>query len=131
LGGQQQQRERWKRGIAQLNGNMGEALGQIYVQRHFPAESRRQMDDLIKNLRGAFGERLQKLEWMDDETRAEALKKLAAFEPRIGHPTKWIDYSNLRVDPNNPLANAVNSGDSNGSCSCRVCPTRSTVGCGT
>jgi endothelin-converting enzyme/putative endopeptidase len=111
LSGQQAQRERWKRGIGLLNGNMGEALGQIYVQRHFPAESRRQMDELIVNLRAAFAERLQKLEWMDDETRAEALKKLTAFEPRIGHPTKWIDYGKLRVDPNDPLGNAVRSGE--------------------
>jgi putative endopeptidase len=110
LGGQQAQRERWKRGISLLNGNLGEALGQIYVQRHFPAESRRQMDDLIKNLRAAFGERLQKLEWMDDETRKEALAKLEAFEPRIGHPVKWIDYSAYQADPNDPLGNAVRSG---------------------
>jgi endothelin-converting enzyme/putative endopeptidase len=110
LSGQQQQRERWKRGIGLLNANMGEALGQIYVERHFPGESRRQMDDLIKNLRVAFAERLQKLEWMDDETRKEALAKLDAFEPRIGHPVKWIDYRTYGVDPNDPLGNAVRSG---------------------
>jgi endothelin-converting enzyme/putative endopeptidase len=111
LSGQQAQRERWKRGIGLLNGNMGEALGQIYVERHFPAESRRKMDELIVNLRGAFAERLQKLEWMDAETRAEALRKLDAFEPRIGHPTKWIDYSAMQVDPNDLLGNAVRSGE--------------------
>jgi putative endopeptidase len=109
LNGQQAQRERWKRGIALLNGNLGEALGQIYVQRHFPAESRRQMDALIGNLRAAFAERLQRLEWMDDETRREALAKLEAFEPRIGHPTRWIDYSRFRVDPADPLGNAIRS----------------------
>ncbi len=111
LSGQQAQRERWKRGISLLNNNLGEALGQIYVQRHFPAESRRQMDELIVNLRAAFAERLQRLEWMDDETRAEALRKLEAFEPRIGHPTKWIDYGSYRADPNDPLGNAVRSGE--------------------
>jgi endothelin-converting enzyme/putative endopeptidase len=111
LSGQQQQRERWKRGISLLNGNLGEALGQIYVQRHFPAENRRQMNELIGNLRSAFAERLQRLEWMDDETRREALAKLDAFEPRIGHPTKWIDYTAFRVDPSDPLGNAIRSGE--------------------
>jgi endothelin-converting enzyme/putative endopeptidase len=109
LSGQQAQRERWKRGLGLLNGNLGEALGQIYVQRHFPAENRRQMDELIVNLRAAFADRLQRIEWMDDATRREALAKLERFEPRIGHPTKWIDYSSLEVDPADPLGNAVRS----------------------
>jgi endothelin-converting enzyme/putative endopeptidase len=109
LGGQQQQRDRWKRGLALLNNNLGEAVGQIYVQRHFPAESRRQMDELIRNLRAAFAERLQRIEWMDDATRREALAKLERFEPRIGHPVKWIDYSTFRIDPADPLGNAVRS----------------------
>jgi len=109
LNGQEQQRDRWKRGIALVNGNLGEAIGRVYVERHFPAESRRQMDELIGNLRGAFAERLQNLEWMDAETRAQALAKLERFEPRIGHPVNWIDYSNFRVDPRDPLGNAVRS----------------------
>jgi putative endopeptidase len=111
LAGQQQQRERWKRGISLLNGSMGEALGQIYVERHFPAENRRQMDELITNLRAAFTERLQQSQWMDDETRREALAKLERFEPRIGHPVRWIDYSSMRVVPDNALANAVAAGE--------------------
>jgi len=109
LNGQEQQRDRWKRGIALVNGNLGEAIGRVYVERHFPAESRRQMDELIGNLRGAFAERLQNLEWMDAETRAQALAKLERFEPRIGHPVNWIDYGNFRVDPRDPLGNAVRS----------------------
>ncbi len=109
LNGQERQRDRWKRGIALVNGNLGEAIGQVYVERHFPAESRRQMDELIGNLRGAFAERLQNLEWMDAETRAQALAKLERFEPRIGHPVNWVDYSNFRVDPRDPLGNAVRS----------------------
>jgi len=111
LSGQQQQRERWKRGIALLNGNLGEALGQIYIRRHFPEENRRQMNDLITNLRAAFAERLQKLDWMDDATRKEALAKLERFEPRIGHPVKWTDYADFRIDPKDPLGNAVRSGE--------------------
>ena len=109
LNGQQQQRDRWKRGVALLNANLGEAVGQIYVQRHFPPESRRQMDELVANLRAAFAERLSNLEWMDDETRRQALAKLEAFEPRIGHPSRWIDYSNFSVDARDPLGNAVRS----------------------
>jgi len=111
LNGQEAQRERWKRGIGLLNGSLGEAVGQVYAERHFPAESRRQMDELIVNLRTAFAERLRNLEWMDDETRAQALAKLEAFEPRIGHPVRWIDYSNYRVDPNDALGNAVRAGE--------------------
>ena len=111
LGGQQQQRDRWKRGISLLNGNMGEAVGRIYVERHFPAESRRQMDELVGNLRAAFAERLESLEWMDDATRREALTKLEAFEPRIGHPMRWIDYGNYQVDRADPLGNAVRSAE--------------------
>jgi putative endopeptidase len=109
LNGQERQRDRWKRGIALVNGNLGEAIGRVYVERHFPAESRRQMDELIGNLRGAFAERLQNLEWMDAETRAQALAKLERFEPRIGHPVNWVDYSNFQVDPRDPLGNAVRS----------------------
>lgn len=111
LGGQQEQRDRWKRGLGLVNGVLGEAVGQIYVQRHFPAESRRQMDELINNLRAAFAERLQRLEWMDDATRREALAKLEAFEPRIGHPERWIDYSSYRVDRNDLLGNMVRAGE--------------------
>jgi endothelin-converting enzyme/putative endopeptidase len=109
LSGQQEQRERWKRGISLLNANMGEALGQVYVERHFPPENRRQMDELITNLRAAFAERLQRLEWMDEATRREALAKLERFEPRIGHPVRWIDYSPMQVTADNALANAVAS----------------------
>jgi endothelin-converting enzyme/putative endopeptidase len=111
LNGQQQQRDRWKRGIGLLNATLGEALGKLYVGRHYPPESQRQMNELVGNLRAAFGERLQRLEWMDDATRREALAKLAAFEPRIGHPTRWIDYSALRVDRSDPLGNMVRAAE--------------------
>jgi putative endopeptidase len=110
LRGQEEMRDRWKRGVALINGVMGEAVGQIYVQRHFPAESRRQMNELVGNLRAAFQERLQRLDWMDDETRREALAKLETFEPRIGHPERWIDYSALRVDRANIVANMMAAG---------------------
>jgi len=113
LQGQQAQRERWKRGLTYINASMGEAVGKIYIERHFPAESRRQMNELIGNLRAAFAERLRNLEWMDDTTRAAALAKLDAFEPRIGGPEVWIDYTNYRVDRADLLGNMVRSAEFN------------------
>jgi endothelin-converting enzyme/putative endopeptidase len=111
LGGVQQQRERWKRGLGVVNGAVGEAVGQLYVQRHFPAESRRQMNELIVNLRAAFAERLRQNRWMDDATRREALAKLDAFDPRIGNPERWIDYSPIRVDRSDLLGNMIRAGE--------------------
>jgi putative endopeptidase len=98
LRGVEQQRPRWKRGLDVVNGAVGESVGRIYMERHFPAESRQQMAELIVNLRAAFTERLQRLEWMDPETRTQALAKLEAFDPRIGGPERFIDYSAMRVD---------------------------------
>ena len=111
LRGQERQRDRWKRGIGLVNNMMGEAVGKIYVERHFPAESRRQMNELIGNLRSAFEERLRRLDWMDEETRAQALAKLATFEPRIGSPERFIDYSPIRVDRADLLGNVMRAGE--------------------
>ena len=111
LRGVEQQRDRWKRGIGLVNGAMGEAVGRIYVERHFPAESRRQMTELIGNLRAAFQERLQQLDWMDAETRAQALAKLDTFEPRIGHPERFIDYAPVRVERGDLLGNVLRAGE--------------------
>mgnify|MGYP001788571639 CR=1 FL=1 len=90
MNGVQVQRERWKRGVGAVNGAMGEAVGEIYVKDHYPTESERQMTELIANLREAYQERISHNSWMDQATRTEALAKLAAFEPRIGHPTMRI-----------------------------------------
>jgi endothelin-converting enzyme/putative endopeptidase len=109
LSGVQQQRDRWKRGVRIVNGALGEAVGEIYVKSHYPAESERQMTELIANLRAAYEERIRSNTWMDEQTRAAALEKLAAFEPRIGHPVKYIDYSSLRVVRGDPLGNAIRS----------------------
>ena len=111
LSGVQQQRDRWKRGVRLVNGALGEAVGEIYVKRHYPAESERQMTELIANLREAYGERIRSNSWMDEQTRAAALEKLAAFEPRIGHPVKYINYSSLKVVRGDPLGNAVRAGE--------------------
>jgi endothelin-converting enzyme/putative endopeptidase len=111
LNGVQQQRERWKRGVAAVNQALGEGVGQIYVKSHFPAASETQMKELIGNLRDAYQERIASNSWMDEATRNAALEKLAAFEPRIGHPIKYIDYSSMKVVKGNPLANSLAAAD--------------------
>ncbi len=100
LGGAKVQRERWKRGVSVVNRNLGEAVGKIWVQRHFPPEAKRQMDELVENLRAAFKQGIDNLEWMGEETKTEAQEKLAKFNPKIGYPDKWKDYSSLKVDKN-------------------------------
>src|SRR5438067_4961787 len=111
LSGVQQQRERWKRGVAAVNGALGEGVGQIYVKTHFPPASEAQMKELIGNLEDAYRERIGSNQWMDEATRKAALEKLAAFEPRIGHPVKYIDYSSLKAVKGDPLGNMVRSAD--------------------
>ena len=111
LAGVPVQRDRWKRGVQLMNGALGEAVGQIYVARHFPASSQAKMMDLIENLRAAYKARISGSSWMDEATKKAALVKLAAFEPRVGFPTKYIDYSSFRTDRNDLLGNAVRSGE--------------------
>ena len=111
LRGVPQQRERWKRGIQLINGTLGEAVGRVYVERHYPAESNRQMGELIANLRAGLETRLAASTWMDEATKQQARAKLAAFDPRIGHPEKWIDYSSLKVDRSDLLGNALRAGE--------------------
>ncbi len=111
LNGVQQQRERWKRGVAAVNGALGEGVGEIYVKSHYPAESERQMKELIGNLEDAYRERIGNNKWMDEATRKAALEKLAAFEPRIGHPVKYIDYSSMNVVKGDPLGNSIRADD--------------------
>jgi predicted metalloendopeptidase len=98
LTGSQQLRDRWKRVLDTVDRGIGEALGQLYVADCFPPESKIRMLKLVDNLRAALRDRLQTLEWMDEPTRAAALKKLDAFGVKIGYPDKWIDYSKLTVD---------------------------------
>ena len=97
LNGQPQQRERWKRAVQAVNGAMGEAIGQIYVQRHFPPASKQQMTDLVENLRTAYGQRIDQLSWMSAETKVVAREKLATFRPKIGYPDRWKNYDGLEV----------------------------------
>jgi putative endopeptidase len=107
LSGVPQQRDRWKRGVRLVNGALGEAVGKIYVAKYFPPAAEAQMSELIENLRAAYHDRIANSTWMDDATRNAALAKLAAFEPRIGHPVNYIDYSSMKVDRDDLLGNAM------------------------
>jgi len=106
LNGQPEQRERWKRAIDAVNGSMGEAVGELYVARHFPPDAKTQMLDLVENLRRAYAERIDALSWMSAETKVVAREKLAAFMPRIGYPDRWRDYSALDVRAGDAYGNA-------------------------
>jgi len=105
LRGTPKQRERWKRGVAAVNGVLGEAVGQVYVEQYFPQDSKEKMDVLVANLRNALDERLDTLSWMSAETIAEAHAKLEKFTPKIGYPEKWEDYSSLQVVRGAPYEN--------------------------
>ncbi|TYL53460.1 M13 family metallopeptidase [Agromyces mariniharenae] len=105
LTGTPQMRERWKRGVSLVEGAMGEAVGRIYVERHFPPAAKDAMDDLVANLVEAYRESITGLEWMGDETRAKALEKLDKFTPKIGFPVKWRDYSTLEIDADDLVGN--------------------------
>ena len=98
-------RPRWKRAVALVEGAMGEAIGKIYVERHYPPDVKARMDVLVANLIEAYRQSITDLEWMGEATRLRALEKLDAFTPKIGYPVKWRDYSTLRVDANDLLAN--------------------------
>lgn len=107
LSGQPKQRERWKRGITAVEGQLGELLGKIYAERYFPPANKAAMADLVGNLRKAMAANLSDLAWMGVETRKEAEAKLAAFTPKIGAPEKYKTYEGLKVTPTTPLANQV------------------------
>jgi endothelin-converting enzyme/putative endopeptidase len=109
LSGVPEQRARWKRGMDMLDSSLGEAVGQLYVAEHWPAETARQAQELVDDMRAAYAEKISGASWMDSATKQAALKKLRAFDPRIGHPVKWIDYSTFKVDRRDALANEVAS----------------------
>ena len=94
-----QWRKRWQRGITLLNNTIGEGLGQLYVEQHFPASHKAKMEELVANLRATLLARIESLRWMDEATRAAAVRKLATLEVRIGYPDQWRDYAELVTDP--------------------------------
>ncbi|KPG76637.1 M13 family metallopeptidase [Frigoribacterium sp. RIT-PI-h] len=99
------QRARWKRGVSLVEGALGEAVGRIYVERHFAPEAKTAMDVLVAHLVEAYRQSITGLEWMTDETRARALDKLEKFTPKIGFPSTWRDYSALSIDPADLVGN--------------------------
>ncbi|KAA9394310.1 peptidase M13 [Kocuria coralli] len=107
LSGTPELKERWKRGVGLVNGVLGEAVGKLYVERHFSPTAKARMDELVANLLAAYRSSIEKLDWMTDETRAEALKKLAAFTPKIGYPERWKDYSTLEIRADDLVGNIV------------------------
>ncbi|MFL6540651.1 MAG: M13 family metallopeptidase, partial [Chthoniobacterales bacterium] len=107
LRGAQQIRPRWKRVVASTDEGVGEALGKLYVAENFPPEAKARALELVNNLREALGDRIKSLDWMDDATKEQALKKLAAFNVKIGYPDKWRDYSLLKVDRGPFVLNAA------------------------
>jgi len=106
-----EQRARWKRGMQMLDGSLGEAVGQLYVAKYWPAETARQAEELLSDMEAAYKEKITNAAWMDEATRKKALEKLGTFDPRIGHPVKWIDYSNLKISRTDPLANDIATED--------------------
>jgi len=105
LEGTEELRPRWKRVIIQTSRSMGEALGQVYVERAFPPKTKQRADEMIENLRATVKTRIQALEWMGDDTKARALEKLAAFTSKIGYPDQWRDYSALEISAGDYVAN--------------------------
>ncbi|OUL11504.1 peptidase [bacterium AM6] len=105
LRGQQEMQPRWKRVLESVNGGMGEALGQLYVDAVFPAESKEAMQHLVQNLSVALKARLEQLPWMGEETRKKALEKWASFTPKIGYPDKWREWTGLQTNGDSYLGN--------------------------
>jgi len=107
LTGTEQIRERWMRAVSLVESLLGDAVGRLYVQRHFPPDAKARMDVLVANLREAYRVSINNLEWMTPETRLRALAKLDKFVAKIGYPNKWRDYSALSIDRNDLYGNVV------------------------
>jgi predicted metalloendopeptidase len=105
LRGQPQQRERWKRAVDEVNEALGEQVGQLYVARYFPPDSKAKMQELVANLRASLSERIDAIEWMTPETKSRAHEKLATFTPKIGYPDVWKDYSTLQIKRDDLIGN--------------------------
>ena len=107
LRGVKEQQPRWKRAVNSVNGNLGEMLGKLYVERHFKPEAKARMEALVANLREAYRLGIDKLEWMGPDTKKQAQEKLAKFTPKIGYPNKWRDYSKLEVKKDDLVGNMM------------------------
>ena len=98
-------RPRWKRAVSLVEGSLGEAIGQIYVEKHFPPEAKQQMDALVDYLIQAYEQSIKSLDWMTDETKQKALTKLSKFTPKIGYPVRWKDYSSIKISRDHLIEN--------------------------
>lgn len=108
LTGQPVNRPRWKRAVTVVEGSLGEAVGQLYIERHFPAQSKTRMDALVSYLIKAYEMSIKSLDWMSDETKQKALIKLSKFNPKIGYPKKWKDYSSIEISKDDLVTNIAN-----------------------
>jgi predicted metalloendopeptidase len=113
LRGVKEPEPRWQVCAQRVDGALGEALGQVFVEKHFPPAAKKRMDELVANIRATLGEELKTAAWLAPETRAAAVKKLEAFTPKIGYPSKWRDYSAVKVDPKKVFENSLSSAQAN------------------
>lgn len=107
MSGQKEQKPRWKRAVAILDGSLGEEIGRLYVEKYFPESAKKRMENLVKNLQRAYEIRIKDLNWMSDETKKQALEKLHTFRAKIGYPDKWRDYSKLEIKNDSLFANMM------------------------
>jgi len=107
LSGVKEMEPRWKRGVATVEGALGEALGREYTAQYFPPERKARMEELVKNVLAAYKESINNLDWMGAETKKEAQAKLAKFNPKIGYPNKWRDYSKLAIKKDDLVGNVM------------------------
>ena len=111
MSGKKEMQPRWKRAVSTVDGSLGEVVGQMYVEKYFPAAAKERMVKLVGNLRKALGERIQELTWMSDETKAKALEKLAAIYVKVGYPDSWRDYAALEIKNDSYWANILRSNE--------------------
>lgn len=111
LNGRNEQRPMWKRGVAVVNANLGEVIGKVYVGKHFTPQAKNRMSQLVENLRTAYGQSIDNLEWMSNSTKEAAHVKLAAFTPKIGYPDRWEDYASLNIKADDLVGNIIRSGE--------------------
>lgn len=109
LRGTQEQRPMWRRAVSVVNNYLGEIVGKVYVKKHFPDEAKQRMDTLVANLLKAYEVSIKELDWMSEETKAQALDKLSKFRPKIGYPDKWRDYSALTIKGDDYFSNVKNA----------------------
>ncbi|EDQ01189.1 M13 family metallopeptidase [Shewanella benthica] len=111
LNGQAEQQPRWKRGVSTVNNILGEVVGKVYVKRHFAPAAKERMLVLVENLRGAYGTSIDDLEWMSAATKVAAKDKLAKFNPKIGYPDRWEDYSKLTIEADDLIGNNIRANE--------------------